>query len=174
MTNNNKNKGKAGEREICKIFAGVFGGSWQRVPLSGAFCGGKNKFRVDTLSKTQLDIAQNDIIPPDEYPHCALEVKTRKDFNFNQLVRPEGILELNKWIDQVEESGINMETAFPLIAFKPNRCGWFLVLWGSKIADYQLGKEPFVFYKYNDKQFIIVDLNEFIINNKEYLINKFK
>lgn len=173
MANRNKNKGKAGERELCKIFASVFGGSWQRTPSSGAFCGGKNAYRAELLSETQLANATNDVIPPDEYPKCALEVKTRADFNFHHLFRPEGVLELNEWIEQVKESGIDLETSFPMIAIKPNRKGWYLVLWAKKIFDYQLGKESFCFYRYNDEQFLIFDLESFLINNKDYLIKKF-
>lgn len=173
MPNRNKNKGKAGEREVCKIFASVFGGSWQRTFTSGAFTGGSNSGRAKELSESQLLNNSNDIVPPDEYPRCALEVKTRKDFNFHHLFRKEGVLELNEWIEQVRESGIDMERSFPLVAFKPNRMGWFIMVWGSKISDITLGEQSFSYYKYGDEWFAIFDMEDFLINNKDYLIKKF-
>lgn len=173
MPNKNKNKGNNGEREICKIFGEVFNQPFQRVPNSGGMRGGLNNKKTEELDERQRSLLENDIIPPECFPHCALEVKTRNDFSFHQLFREEGVLELNNWIDQVKESGIDMNTSFPMIVFKPNRKGWYLVLWGEKIKDYPLGKESFCFYKYNSEQFVILEMEPFLINNRDYLIRKF-
>lgn len=173
MPNANKNKGKAGEREVCKIMSSIFGGSWQRTFTSGAFTGGKMAFRAQMLSESQLLNNSNDIVPPDEYPHAAIEVKTRKEFSFNHFVRPEGVKELNEWIDQVKESGIDMEKSFPMICFKPNRCGWYMLVWFNKVADLDISKFPFVYYLYNGEPFMVIEMESFLINNKENLIKKF-
>ena len=67
MTSKSSIKGKTAERQLAKLLAENFGGSWQRVKGSGAFTGGKNIVRASALSATQLLSSSNDIIPPDEY-----------------------------------------------------------------------------------------------------------
>ena len=155
-------KGKAGERELAKILSKYFGGSWQRVKGSGAFTGGKNAVRAATLSNTQLLSSSNDIIPPDEYPHCAVESKAYDDFDFHLLLREDGNARLNKWISQVHESGIDIERCFPMICFKPNRKGWYICVGLRKVSHFDLGKINFSIYRYENKAYLITDMLTFI------------
>jgi len=99
MANKNKNKGKAGEREVAAIFSDVYKLSFTRVPNSGAFIGKSNAFRIDSLSNNQIQLLRGDIIPPDELPNLIIECKVRKAFSFHQLFS--NSKELDGWVDQV-------------------------------------------------------------------------
>lgn len=174
MASKSKTKGKSGEREVCKIFAEVFGGSWTRVFTSGAFTGGKNLFRAKTLSQSQLLNNTNDIVPPDEYKNCSLEVKSYSDFEFHHLYREDGNKTLNKWIDQVFESGIDMDKSFPMICMKFNRIGWFCCVWGDKLGEIDYNKLNHTKFVYDDNVYYVFELNAFINTFKEELKEKFK
>jgi hypothetical protein len=173
MANASKNKGKGAERELCKIFSTVFGGSWMRTFTSGAFTGMSNNWRANVLSKSQLLNNSNDIVPPDEYPYCALESKAYKEFEFHHLYRDKGNLTLNGWIDQVEESGIDMVKSFPMICFKINRMGWFACCWSEKISDLDYSNLNHTNYIYNNKKFVIFELDKFITTFTDDLKKKF-
>ena len=167
-------KGKNAERELAKLLAEQFGGSWQRVKGSGAFTGGKNAFRASTLSNTQLLSSSNDIMPPDEYPHCAVESKAYEDFDFHLLLREDGNAVLNKWINQVHDSGIDIDRCFPMICFKPNRKGWFICVGLRKVAHFDLGLLNFSIYRYKDKAYLITDMLRFFELYKDELILLFR
>lgn len=91
------------ERDIAEIFTEAFGQKFYRVPGSGAFVGGKNKLRLETMTDGQKRLFSGDIIPPEELNGLAIECKTRKGFNFNQLFQNSN-KELNSWIDQTFEN----------------------------------------------------------------------
>lgn len=173
MASKSKTKGKNGEREISKIFAEVFGGSWQRVFSSGAFTGKSNSWRAKTLSQSQLLNNTNDIVPPDEYKNCSLEVKSYADFEFHHLYRKDGNKTLNKWIEQVFESGIDMEKAFPMICMKFNRIGWFCCVWGNKLSNIDYNKLNYTKFEYNDNIYYVFDLLDFINTFTEELKVRF-
>lgn len=173
MTNRNKEKGKNAERECAKILAEHFGGSWTRTWGSGNFTGKSNAWRANVLSESQLLNNSNDLVPPDEYAHAAVECKAYNDFDFHHLYRAEGNLTLNKWIEQVETSGINLEKDFPMICFKPNRKGWFICLWANKVSDFNFVDLNYTVYKKGDKRFIITDFIQALTTNKENFIKKF-
>ena len=161
MTSKSSIKGKTAERQLAKLLAENFGGSWQRVKGSGAFTGGKNIVRASALSATQLLSSSNDIIPPDEYSNCAVESKAYEDFDFHLLLRENGNATLNKWIDQVHESGIDIERNFPMICFKPNRKGWFVCVGLRKVSHFDLGKLNFSVYRHKEKAYLITDMLTF-------------
>lgn len=182
MANKQKTKGKNYEREIADIFSTTFGQSFTRVPNSGAFFGGINARRLDSYSANQIQMFSGDIIPPDNWS-ILIECKSRKDFKFHLLLREKGNLDLNSWIDQAsidfEKSKLNLM----LVIFKPNNCGSYVCF------DFQAcvrnekytpdNFEPstfslhtgtnFLTYKYKDKTYIITELDEFLINNKELI-----
>lgn len=174
MTNRNKEKGKSAERECAKILAEHFGGSWTRTWGSGNFVGGANIWRAQKLSESQLLNNANDLVPPDEFSHVAVECKAYKDFEFHHLYRSEGNITLNKWIDQVEDSGISLEKDFPMICFKPNRKGWFICVWADKVSEFNFANLNYTVYKKGDKRYVITDFIEFIQQNKENLETKWK
>lgn len=162
MPNASKSKGNNAEKECAKIFANIFGGSWLRTPTSGAITGRSNNWRAKTMSKSQLLTSTNDITPPDEYSKCAIECKAYKDFEFHHMYRPEGINVLNKWIDQVKESGVDLNNDIPLICFKPNRKGWFIVIDLNKISNFEINKIAYSKYYYKEKAYLITDMLIFL------------
>lgn len=174
MTNASKVKGNSAERELCKYMIKIFGGSWVRVPNSGGMVGGLRNVRAKTLSKSQLLNQSNDIVPPDEYPNCALEVKFYKDFSFNMLMDPKGYQQLNEWIDQVNESGIDMEKSFPMICFKINNKGWHTVVWSDKIKKLKLNDINYTVYNYKGVEFKIFEMKTFMEKYTEELKKFFK
>lgn len=173
MPNASKNKGSVGERELVKYLIKVFGGSWIRTPHSGAYTGRSNAKRLKILSEAQGKSLSNDIVPPDEYPHCALEVKFYKDFSFNMLMDPKGYAQLNEWIEQVWESGIDMEASFPMICFKINNKGWHTVVWSDKIKNLDLKGINYTVYNHKDVEYKIFQMENFIERYAEELKKKF-
>lgn len=174
MPNPSKRKGNMGEKEFCKYMIKIFGGSWIRVPNSGAMLGKSNNVRAKTLSKSQLLNQSNDIVPPDEYPNCAVECKFYKDFSFNMLMDPKGYQQLNEWIDQVNESGIDMEKSFPMICFKINNKGWHTVVWSDKIKKLKLNDINYTVYNYKGVEFKIFEMKTFMEKYTEELKKFFK
>lgn len=173
MPNKNKAKGNSAERELCSIFGEVFNETFIRVPNSGAYAGGLNNFRAKYLSENQKQIMSNDIIPPECFPKCALESKFYKDFEFHHLFRKEGNNTLNGWIDQVFESGIDVNNVFPMICFKINRKGWFTCVWKNKIDDLDYSKLQHTIYHYKDFDYVIFELDCFLKTFTDELKAKF-
>ena len=59
-------KGSAFERQIAKHLSEVFELNFERVPNSGAFTGGKNIHRYNTLTEAQKLIYDGDILVPEQ------------------------------------------------------------------------------------------------------------
>ena len=166
MSNRNKEKGKSWERGTCKIMGEIFGGSWIRVPNSGAFIGGKNVVRVEQLSEGQIHNSKGDIIPPDEYD-IVIECKSYKDFPFNTLLS-DGCALLNGWIDQVETDILDDEE-FYFITFKINNKGSYIVV-NTKFLPYGLKtSKNFSMYNHKGKVYLITDFIPFLEENVEVI-----
>lgn len=151
-----KIKGKSGEREFCQKLGKIFGGTFIRVPNSGAFVGGKNAARKEILHEGQIKLAKGDIIPPDFLPKFVAECKFYKDFPFHLLVRQE-CKQLDTWIEQTLDCTDPSDIWFVLI--KINRRGHFVCF------DNQL-KEEFTLKNYiNYKDFIFTDFETFFEYN---------
>lgn len=173
MTNARKVKGNNAERDACKILQEIFNQPFQRVPSSGAMLGGLNNPKAKNLSKNQQQILSNDIIPPDCFQNLSIEIKSRINFLFHKIYSKDGCIELNKWIDQVEDSGIDMKKAFPMICFKINNKGWFICLWESKLGDIR-SSLSYTRYVYNNESYIIADMKDYLNENKDELIKIFE
>lgn len=158
MANKNKNKGKAFERQICEILGKAFGLNFQRIPNSGAYVGGKNAFRYETLTEEQRLLADGDIIVPSELSHISMECKSYKDFSFSGLFLGQNAL-LDGWIKQASET----QKSKWLLYFKINNKGIFVV--------YDMTKFPLDLYKKNyhiyQNRYLIQSLDEFLEKNKE-------
>lgn len=162
-----KNKGKSGERELCKILAETFGGSFIRVPNSGAYVGGQNAKRKEILSEGQVKLAKGDILTPDFMPKFVLESKFYKDFPFHALVSNTNIPTLNDWITQCKDC-IDPED-FWLVCFKINRKGWFAVFGYDYYIEFEL-KNHSIYKDSNEDRFVITDLSSFLVLNKEKIL----
>jgi hypothetical protein len=159
-----KTKGKNNERIVAEIFSKATKLTWMRVPSSGAFLGMSNAHRNSKIDNSQRTLFLSDLIPPDEFSHVSIEVKSRKNFPFHQLFT--SCKEMNSWIDQVETSvkGVsdhcNDKTKyFYAIVFKINNCGHQIVYpkafyWES------LPRTSYMIYNYRGTSYIIETFNE--------------
>ena len=161
MSNNAKNKGKAGERWVAAHLGNVFGLNFQRVPNSGAFTGGMNAFRKATMTQTQALLANGDIIVPDELSHLSFEVKTYKDFSFA------GIFAKNKQLDTWIEQAAACQKMWFLI-FKINHEGAFVVFVSKWQNSLQL-MVPGNYAVY--KKYTVCSLDGFFEFNKAFILN---
>ena len=121
MPSKSKSKGNAFERSVADHLTKVFEYNFERVPNSGAFVGGKNAERYNSLSKSQQLIYEGDILVPDELYHLKIECKSYKDFAFHQLFSDNKLL--NSWIEQA----YSKDKCWFLI-FKINRRGTFVLI----------------------------------------------
>lgn len=163
-----KRKGNAGELELCKKLMAIFGGSFIRVPNSGAFTGGKNAFRKEILSETQNRTSKGDIIPPDHMPKLVLEAKFYKDFRFHQLLQPGPCAQLDEWIDQAMDAVDDGDVWF--VCFKINLRGWY-------IAVPVEGSETYFFenhcrYTGDYGTFLVTSAIEFFTQNRDVLLRQ--
>jgi hypothetical protein len=162
-----KDKGKTGERELCKILEGVFEGSFIRVPNSGAFVGGKNFHRKEALTNEQNKLTTGDIITPDFMPKFVLESKFYKDFPFHSLVGTKPIPLLDGWIQQ------NLDCVddddFWMVCFKINRKGWFGVFEEKYVSMMYLHNYS-VYHSNKLGKYIVVELNTFLEKNKAVIL----
>lgn len=99
-----KNKGKAYERDVANFLTELYQESFTRVPYSGAFVGGQNIVRTETLSESQTRGFKGDIIPPDSFPLLVIEAKNYGEFRWHQLALGGEVKQLDEWIKQASES----------------------------------------------------------------------
>lgn len=166
--NRSKAKGNSGELALAKILSGIFGGSFQRVPNSGAFTGGKNFVRRAVLSDTQNRISRGDLITPDHLPKMLVECKSYAEFPYHAFLTKGPIPLLEGWIKQCYDA--IEEGDFWYIAFKVNRKFWTIVVPEELAEGMQLNN----YAHYNDgsgKKFIVTELIEFMSNNKENILH---
>jgi hypothetical protein len=158
MANYNKNKGKAYERKVAKDLCKVFDLSFTRTPNSGAYVGGMNAFRTETLSESQILLTEGDIIVPDEMRNMKIECKTRKNFSFHALFTHNK--ELESWIAQAKSA----EKVWLLI-FKINNCGEYICFDQRLFENFKINN----FLVYGDV--IIVPYKDFFECNKQSLLD---
>ena len=120
MTSRQKSKGNAFERQVADHLSKIFELNFERVPNSGAFTGGKNITRYNTLSDAQKLIYDGDILVPDELSNFKIECKSYKDFSFHGLFSQNK--QLDDWISQAE---VDFKLWF--LIFKINNKGSYVV-----------------------------------------------
>jgi hypothetical protein len=159
MPSKSKTKGNGFERDVCKYLNELTGLNFTRVPNSGAFLGGKNQVRVEGMTDSQTLIFDGDIIVPDEWSKWSLECKFYKDISWKKLFQPEGVAQLNGWIEQ------SKVTSKPnwMLFFKINNCGAYIVIDTKALKNYNFKKPSCVMTYRND--YIIVDMKTFLEEN---------
>ena len=65
MPSKSKTKGKAWEREAAHLLTEAFDAPFQRVPSSGAFTGGANRHRMESMDENQINASRGDLMNPD-------------------------------------------------------------------------------------------------------------
>lgn len=168
MTGKAKSKGNSAERELAKFLMATFGGSFIRVPNSGAYVGGKNAFRREFLSDGQVRNAKGDIIPPGHMPRLVLESKFYADFAFHSLLTPGNVPQLDTWIKQTVECVDPGDLWF--VAFKINRKGWFTCMSYDVAMQNNFKLENHCVYSDGKNKYIVTELNQFFINNKDLIL----
>lgn len=123
MGAHSKNKGSAGERELCQLLSQHLGGNFERTASSGARVGGSNHYRKNYMSDTQIRAVKSDILTPDHLPKLVVESKSYANFSWHQLIKPNGVAQLNLWHQQLAQDCDPDD--FGLLCFKINRRGWF-------------------------------------------------
>lgn len=161
MANASKNKGSGWERQLCEQLKETFNGNFQRVPNSGAFTGGLNFFRKETMSANQQKLMKGDIIPPDFMEKFVIECKFYADFGFHKMLR-EANIQLDTWINQTIESA-NAED-FWILCIKLNNKGSFVVFDDKHLNDFKFLNH----FRY--KNYVLTDLKIFLSDNKDKIL----
>lgn len=104
MASKSKNKGKGFEREVSNYLSELYTDSFTRVPHSGAFTGGKNAIRKETLTEGQIRAYKGDVIPPDSWKKFNCECKNYAEFPFHQLLSLGKVGLLESWMKQTLEA----------------------------------------------------------------------
>lgn len=133
--NSSKNKGSGAERELARHFGKLFQGSFIRSNNSGAYIGGKNVHRKDTLSANQTLSLKGDIVPPDFMPKFVIEAKFYAEFRWHQLIHPAGSKMLDGWIRQTLDVIDPHDVWF--VCFKINLHGWWVCVPEESAPNYQ-------------------------------------
>lgn len=160
-----KNKGKSGERDVCKTLGEIFNGTFIRVPNSGAYVGGQNASRKQILHDNQIWLAKGDVIPPPFMKKFVVECKFYKDFAFHSLVR-ENVPALDGWIQQTIDCVDPGD--FWFLCIKINRRGSFVVFDVEHKDHFVLGN----YTKY--KTFIFTDMDTFFKTNRDKILELVK
>ena len=163
MTSKAKNKGNSLERAVCEIMKETFGGSWLRVPSSGAFTGGQNSWRKATISTKQNQLMTGDIIPDDSMQGLAIECKSYADFSWSGVMLGKN-KQIDGWIEQAKDAA-KSDTNLWLLVMKFNLQGIWVVYDKNKFPNFELSN--YMVYK----DYIIVSFKEFLLQNKEKIID---
>ena len=103
MPSPSKQKGSGFEREVAKLLTEQYGQPFVRAPGSGAYTGGSNKVRRQTLHGGQVRSFKGDIMPPEEFGLLNVEAKFYADFPFHQLFTY--CQQLEDWLEQLLDAG---------------------------------------------------------------------
>ena len=81
---NSNKKGKSWELEASHLLQQYYGGTFARVPRSGAMFGGKNIKYAEGQRTDVKEIMSGDIICPKDFPF-SVETKSYSSFDFSKL-----------------------------------------------------------------------------------------
>ena len=166
MPSRGKAKGNSWERELASLLSSEFNLPFQRVPNSGAFLGGSNAFRRDSLDAKQARIMTGDLIVPEELNHISFECKFYKSFDYHQLYNQNKQFE--DWVQQAND-GCNSDQIW-FLCIKANRREPLIAFRSATFIDIvSLGN--YTSYKYKDFHIYITELKPFIKRAKERILH---
>jgi hypothetical protein len=166
MPSRGKAKGNSWERELASLLSSEFNLPFQRVPNSGAFLGGSNAFRRDSLDAKQARIMTGDLIVPEELNHISFECKFYKSFDYHQLYNQNKQFE--DWAQQAND-GCNSDQIW-FLCIKANRREPLIAFRSATFIDIvSLGN--YTSYKYKDFHIYITELKPFIKRAKERILH---
>ena len=123
MPSKSKSKGSSWERAVALHLTELYGETFTRVPNSGAYIGGKNTYRKQTLHEGQIRAFKGDIIPGQSFPRFNCECKSYADFPFHQLFQGQVAI-LENWLDQLMD--VADEGDYNILIMKFNRKGKYI------------------------------------------------
>lgn len=97
-----KDKGKRFERQVADLLTDLFQvGKFLRTQGSGAYTGGANAHRLNTIGNSTARLLRGDIIPPDNI-NLIVECKNHADFGsgFSGIMAGDN-KKLNQWLQEV-------------------------------------------------------------------------
>ena len=124
MTSASKIKGNSFERRVADFLTDLYGEKFIRAPGSGAYVGGKNTHRKQSLHEAQIRNFKGDIVPGQSFPRLNAECKSYKDFPFHQLYSG-NIKILDSWLSQLMD--VSDQGDYNILFMKFNRKGEFVV-----------------------------------------------
>jgi hypothetical protein len=125
MTSPSKAKGNTWERKVADHLTALYGQKFLRAPGSGAYIGGSNAHRKETLHEAQVRSFKGDIVPGESFPRLNAECKSYKDFPFHQLFQG-SCKQLDEWIEQCMD--VADKGDFNIIFMKFNRKGTYVAV----------------------------------------------
>lgn len=143
MAKNSKQKGNRVENEFAKAFTERFDKPFKRVPQSGAF---STINKNEGLDESVLNTLSGDLIPPAGF-RFSIEIKSRQDFNFWDLLANDTENEIDQWIEQAKDEG-EITGKEPLIVVKINRRRPF-VLFPEKLMEGRLKYKGFTILRFD-------------------------
>lgn len=157
---NGKRKGNSFEREVCSLFEDLFGGTFKRVPQSGAF----GTINHAVLNEAMKDTLTGDIICPKTFPF-SVEAKSYRDILWHHIVQNRCKV-LDKWIEQSERDACTAGKE-AMVVFKIVRQGVYVVIDADTI-DEHITKLPDSFIKYQDKIILSWEVFKSVYNGRKY------
>ena len=161
MSTKGKAKGNNGERKIADFFTTLYGQKFIRVPNSGAFLGGANRFRKAALDEGQIATFKADLIPPSNMRKLVVESKFYGEFPFHNLFKNVSVPLLDKWIAQAVSSADAGD--FWVVIFRINHKGSFVVFDDSLLTQFKVRDHV----RYQNT--VITDFEGFFTNNKDVI-----
>lgn len=128
MTSPQKAKGNGFERETAQFLTATYKLPFVRIPNSGAYVGGANAFRKDTLDASQTKSFKGDIMPPEGWHKFNSECKFYGDFPWHLLFTSE-CKQLDTWLEQLLE--VEDEEDVSILFMKFNRKGKYVAVSGK-------------------------------------------
>lgn len=161
MTSKSKSKGNSFEREVAKFLSDTYGDSFVRVPNSGAYIGGSNVHRKQSLNENQAKSFKGDIVGPDSWKFFNAECKNYGDFPFH-LVLAGDCKMLDSWLDQL--MAVSEPNDLNILFMKFNRKGRFVAVQ----SNVTWVTDQFLYYTSKaHKDWLIIDFNHFFKHNKD-------
>lgn len=163
MPSKSKTKGSSFEREVAKYLSDLYQDHFVRVPNSGAFIGGANAHRKQSLSENQIKSFKGDIVPPDSWNSFNAEAKNYAEFPFHLMVSGD-CKQLETWLDQL--MAVSEPGDLNILFIKITRKGRYIALQSK----YNWTTKNHMYYTSSKHgEWILVDFDHFFKYNKDHL-----
>lgn len=168
MPSPQKAKGSSWERDVARFLSDLYSESFIRAPGSGAYVGGTNTFRKQTLHEGQIRNFKGDIVPGESFPKLNAECKSYADFPFHQLYQ--GVVkQLESWIEQCMD--VADQGDFNILFLKFNRKGKYVAVQAQPNQTKLIFTRHFNYGSINHGHWFIMDLELFFELNSDEVKN---